>query len=615
MASYSGSQTVTEAWIQSDANGYPYGSMIALDSQENVAVTGWLLGSYIITKKYDPDGNLLWEQHYSVPDYEAVATWVLVDPFDNIIVTGYPRSRTSNPVEVGLLTLKYDTNGNLLWDDTYSGTWAFAVRGISDANGNIYVAGRAWFGTHDFVTIKYAPDGTRLWVDVFDQNSGFHTPNSMDLDSQGNLIINGRGLSGGFITVLYNTDGVRQWVIEQFGNTTGWVKLTGDGFFYLTGSFYSPSTSTDIWLLKYDLSGNLIWERNYDFGVTTEYGTSLTLDSQGNVIVTGIHSGGYSQWITIKVNPQGTLLWSNMYGENPYNDGWPSFIMTGPDDEVYVTGVGGPPPPPCCMFRSMATLRYNSDGSNPWTATYYPTSQRGVGLVLASDNSVYVAGDYMLTVIKYTQSGTGGGLLCEDIFFFNAKCNANGAAQAMVKMSGDFSGETVTFDLDGSPQLVTLMSNGTNSIGKMTVPHAGMGSHTVTLTDPAGCYSPVTFSCQVDAPPDPEWDALWAEYETLEQMQKAVPSEVKIIGNYPNPFNPLTSISYAISVDGFVSLKVYNSLGEEVAALVNEFQTAGYKSVTWNGRNDAGTAVASGLYFYRLTAGNVVLTEKMMFMK
>jgi len=208
-----------------------------------------------------------------------------------------------------------------------------------------------------------------------------------------------------------------------------------------------------------------------------------------------------------------------------------------------------------------------------------------------------------------------GGIPCADIFFFNAKCNASGAAQSMVKISGDYAGETVTFDLDGSPQVVTLQSNGTNSIGKMTVPHAGMGSHTVTLIDPVSCYAPVTFNCQTDSPPDPEWDALWAEYETMEEMQTAIPAEVRILGNYPNPFNPTTSITYAINVDGFVSLKVYNSLGEEVAALVSGFQTAGYKLVTWNGRNDAGAAVASGLYFYRLTAGNEVRTAKMMFMK
>lgn len=412
--SLSGAQSINEDWVRSDANGYPYGSMIAMDSQENVVVTGWRYGSYIVTKKYDPEGNMLWERQFSVSDMQAVATWVLVDPFDNVVVTGYPETRSSNPVQTGLLTIKYDSEGNFLWSDTYDGTWALAVRGISDADGNIYVAGRAWFGTYDFVTIKYSPGGERLWVDTFDQNSGFHTPNSMDLDMQGNLIINGAGNSGGFITVMYNTDGARQWVIEGSGNRTGWVRFSGDGYFYLTGYHYSQQTSSDIWLLKYDLEGNLVWERTFDFGVTSEYGTILALDSRGNVIVTGVQSVP-SNWITIKVDSEGNLLWSSVYDEHPSWDEVPGFVKVGPSDEVYITGTGGPCPPAGCQYRSMVTLRYNPDGSTPWTATYDATSQRGVGLVMGSDNSIYAAGDYMLTVIKYSQSLTsiGGGELAE----------------------------------------------------------------------------------------------------------------------------------------------------------------------------------------------------------
>jgi flagellar hook assembly protein FlgD len=96
---------------------------------------------------------------------------------------------------------------------------------------------------------------------------------------------------------------------------------------------------------------------------------------------------------------------------------------------------------------------------------------------------------------------------------------------------------------------------------------------------------------------------------------KVAPAATKLMGNHPNPFNPSTSINYALSEDGFVSLKVYNTLGEEVASLVNEYQVAGTRSAVWNGRNDAGASVASGIYIYRLTAGNVVLTEKMLFVK
>jgi uncharacterized protein YciU (UPF0263 family) len=219
----------------------------------------------------------------------------------------------------------------------------------------------------------------------------------------------------------------------------------------------------------------------------------------------------------------------------------------------------------------------------------------------------------------YILSGevSGGGMSCGDIFFFNAKCNMNGAAQAMVKATGDWSSTTVTFDLDGEDYVSTVNSNGTNSIAKMTVPHAGMGSHTVTLEVPGGCYSPVTFNCQVDATPDPEWDAMWAEALDLEAATalKAVPTETRIIGNYPNPFNPSTTIRYALSVDSPVSVRVYNMLGQEVATLVNGFQKAGEQSVEWHGTNNFGQAVASGLYIYRLQAGNSVMTQKMLFTK
>jgi len=207
-------------------------------------------------------------------------------------------------------------------------------------------------------------------------------------------------------------------------------------------------------------------------------------------------------------------------------------------------------------------------------------------------------------------------LQCNDIFFFNAKCNANGAAQAMVKLSGDWSGETIGFDLDGDDYISPIMSNGTNSIAKLTVPHAGMGAHTVTLEDPAGCYAPVNFNCQVDAPADPEWDALWAEYDALEATTlKTLPAETRIIGNYPNPFNPSTTIRYTLSNDGPVSIRVYNMLGQEVAALVDGFQKAGEQSVKWNGTNNFGQAVASGLYIYRLQTGSTVMSQKMLFTK
>ena len=80
--------------------------------------------------------------------------------------------------------------------------------------------------------------------------------------------------------------------------------------------------------------------------------------------------------------------------------------------------------------------------------------------------------------------------------------------------------------------------------------------------------------------------------------------------NYPNPFNPSTSIEYTLSQSVEVSLIVFNLRGQEIAYLVNEFQQTGNHSVTWNA-----TDFSSGIYIYRLQAGDFVITRKMVLLK
>lgn len=88
------------------------------------------------------------------------------------------------------------------------------------------------------------------------------------------------------------------------------------------------------------------------------------------------------------------------------------------------------------------------------------------------------------------------------------------------------------------------------------------------------------------------------------------PTEFKLEQNYPNPFNPTTTIQYQLPQDSKVILKVYDILGSEVAALVNEEQEAGYKEVKFDAIN-----IASGIYVYRLQAGDYISSKKMMLLR
>jgi len=205
---------------------------------------------------------------------------------------------------------------------------------------------------------------------------------------------------------------------------------------------------------------------------------------------------------------------------------------------------------------------------------------------------------------------------CEDFTAFLARCTQSGIVQSRVTLSMniDHSGETVLFDVDGTIYDAVIGDNGTSSRASISVSGLGSGDHTVTLVSPAGCFNPRVVTCPTLGKVDAEWEADDARW-TAETVQAETRVATKLLGNYPNPFNPTTSISYQLSADSWVTLKVYNTLGEEVATLVNEHQMPGTKSAVWNGTNEAGNPVASGIYIYRLSTGNIVTSEKMMFVK
>jgi len=100
-----------------------------------------------------------------------------------------------------------------------------------------------------------------------------------------------------------------------------------------------------------------------------------------------------------------------------------------------------------------------------------------------------------------------------------------------------------------------------------------------------------------------------------EDAPEALPTAFGLDLNYPNPFNPSTTIRYALPEAASVSLVVYNILGQQVRTLVNGAQGPGVHSAVWDGRDEAGRMAATGVYIYRLQAGAFVQVKKMLFAK
>jgi hypothetical protein len=95
----------------------------------------------------------------------------------------------------------------------------------------------------------------------------------------------------------------------------------------------------------------------------------------------------------------------------------------------------------------------------------------------------------------------------------------------------------------------------------------------------------------------------------------AVPEEFEMSVNFPNPFNPSTTVQYAVPEMSHVTIEVYNMLGQKVRTLVDEVKTHGYHTVQWDGRNEAGETVSSGTYLYEMQSGEFVQTQKMVLTK
>jgi hypothetical protein len=95
-----------------------------------------------------------------------------------------------------------------------------------------------------------------------------------------------------------------------------------------------------------------------------------------------------------------------------------------------------------------------------------------------------------------------------------------------------------------------------------------------------------------------------------------VPEVYDLSKNFPNPFNPTTTINYAVPVDGKnVEIIIYNMSGQKVRTLVNETKSAGYYQIIWDGTDNVGETVSSGVYLYRMVSGTFSKIDKMMFVK
>jgi hypothetical protein len=101
----------------------------------------------------------------------------------------------------------------------------------------------------------------------------------------------------------------------------------------------------------------------------------------------------------------------------------------------------------------------------------------------------------------------------------------------------------------------------------------------------------------------------------VDNRSEIYPQRFALEQNFPNPFNPSTTIRYELPEDGLVNVTIYDMMGRQVSTLVSSQQAAGYKSIQWNATNDFGKPISAGVYLYKIQAGEFVQTKKMVLLK
>ncbi|MCF7805328.1 MAG: FG-GAP-like repeat-containing protein [Candidatus Marinimicrobia bacterium] len=135
-------------------------------------------------------------------------------------------------------------------------------------------------------------------------------------------------------------------------------------------------------------------------------------------------------------------------------------------------------------------------------------------------------------------------------------------------------------------------------------------THTYTTSGTYGVQLVVTDNADAT-----DTTTLTVDITTTDIQDSDLPDTFTLKGNYPNPFNPATTIKYGLPKAAKVEIVIYDLIGRKITTLITSYQNAGWHTVQWNGTNDLGELISTGVYFYRLVAGDFVDVKKMVYMK
>ncbi len=403
-----------------------------------------------------------------------------------------------------------------------------------------------------------------------------------------------------FYLIKTNKDGVQQWS-KTYGGPYDDICLSGDlasdsGFVLVGVTDLDGTGHWKILLIKTDNFGNVLWEKTMGSQRNNTINCIKRDYDNGYIMIGGQQNTSNHQEIILKTDSNGDTLWTRVSA----NGLWGRYINLVPGIGYITTGYGD-----SYSFYSAAymhVINYNG----VITLSKYGNAD-GLGYFVSSlSDSAYIwsydAGPNVL-VKKYNRQGNE--IFTKNIAGIYSIVESFDKGILLAGGYGDI--KFIKIDQVGN-ELWSTTFKGSNYNGSENA------QDVIQTRDSSFVLVGTTTSFQND------WDTkiILLKYKETAVSdifpEKINPNDFKLNQNYPNPFNPSTKISWQSPFSGWQTLKVYDVLGNEVATLVNEYRSAGSYEIDFSPASSI-KHPASGIYFYRLQAGDYAETKKMVLLK
>ncbi|GAB4380356.1 MAG: hypothetical protein Kow0042_30430 [Calditrichia bacterium] len=544
------------------------------------------------------------------------------------IIVGYTRSFGTMSGR-NMWLLKTDSLGNLEWNNAFGGDdddEGYSVY-LTQDGGYIMAGYTKSFGAgmKDVLLVKADTSGTLKWMKVFggvNDDEAYSVQQTID---QGYIIAGvtssyGSGSRDVWL-IKTNIDGNLEWqkTLGGFGSDGAMsVQQTTDGGYIVTGWTFSagPGYLGNMWLVKTDSLGNESWNTVFG-GSDVDRGYSVQQTSDGGYIVAGYtdsFGAGLYDVLLFKADHAGNQEWYKTFGGSGRDYGYSvqqtidgGYIIAG---YTLSFGAGG---------DDVWIIKTDSLGNEKWNSTFggvysdvgYSVKQTvDGGYIIAGHTLSFGSGVHDVYLIRLAPEPAPVFNVSPDTLFFGVVTPGDTLIDSVtVKNSGNadliitsivssnplfgVSPTTLNLPPDSSAQIfVEFRTDSLNGLqsGELIFYHNGFGS--------------------------PDTVLLLAEVVTATTHWKGkIPNGILLYPNYPNPFNSSTRITYQLPKQMEIELLIFNLLGATVRTLAKSNQSAGIHDVWWDGKDDSGREVASGVYIFRLKVADKLFFRKLLLIR